>query len=367
MATASDISSDPNSITDPTGGAPNFNILDIFQSYGYQPTQAEIDSIAPAFQGRTDVGETGRDAVASYVQAHQELKGAQSDIQGNLLTEQQSEAMYTNLSTILATNGQAAYQQAADLFSQAPQLFGSMTPDQINEYLAPLKSSFDYSSGSVQGTEAARGLTGSSLEAAALGLTQNQFNQSVLQTGLNVGMTQQQQRAQALQQLGSGQLGLAGTFGGLGANYGTLANNSATANAGIAGSLAGLPGQAVNQAMAQYAAIQALNPKSSSFLGGLASGFENMAQQDILNLGQNIIQSTLPMTSPGVNGPNLIQNLLGAGRTPTGAPSTASSGAGAGSYLGWTPAGNPNLNFTGGLNSAGPSAGPLVSGLGLAP
>lgn len=339
-----------NVITDPTGGAPNFNIKDVFSSYGYDASQAEIDALAPAFEGRINVEQTGRDAVASYVQAHQELKGAQSAIQGNLLTEQQAQSAYQSLSNTLSTSGQAAYEQAANLFTQAPKLFGSMTPDQIDQYLAPTKTAFGYGLGQVEGSAAQRGLAGSSLEAQAMAQAQTQFQQNVLNQGLSVGMTQQQQQAQGLQALGSGRMGLAGNYANTGLGYQNLANSSAGQNANMAQGLAGLPGQAVNQAIAQQAAIQALNPKSTSFFGGLAQGFENMGQQAILNLGQNTMASVLPMTQPGVNSVDMLRSLMGSGRTPTGAPSSGGLGGG-NSYMGWTPAGNPNLNLTGGLQT----------------
>ena len=74
MTTATDIAADPNAITDPTGGAPNFNILDVFQEFGYQPTQAEIAALAPSFEGKYGGGGIGTNAVAQYVNYQNQIK-----------------------------------------------------------------------------------------------------------------------------------------------------------------------------------------------------------------------------------------------------------------------------------------------------
>lgn len=260
-----------NGVTDPTGGTPNFNIQDIFSSYGYEASQAEIDALAPAFQTGKDVSETGRDAVATYVQAHQQLKGAQSEIKGNLLSEQQASSTYQSLSKTLAESGQEAYEKAADVFTKAPQLFGSLSPDQIDQYLKPTKNAFDYGMGQVEGSAAQRGITGSSLEAQAMAQAQTQFQQNVLNQGLGIGMNQQQQQAQMLQSLGSARMGLSGQFAGTGANYAGLANQSAGQDTAVSSVMAGLAGQSVNQALAQRAIVQMMTPASGHLgLGGWA-------------------------------------------------------------------------------------------------
>ena len=55
---------DPNPITDPNGGQKNFDILSVFQEFGYQPTQAEIDALSQSFSGTYDPGRIGTSAVA---------------------------------------------------------------------------------------------------------------------------------------------------------------------------------------------------------------------------------------------------------------------------------------------------------------
>jgi hypothetical protein len=346
-----------NTITDPTGGAPNFNIEDVFKSFGYTPSQAEIDALAPAFEGRTNVYQTGASAVAEYVQAHQALGAAQSLIQGNLLDEQTAAKNADTLGGVLEQGGQAAYQAAADVYTKAPQLFGALTADQITAYLKPAQDAFNKAQGATEGAQAARGLSGSSVEAQALDQNLVQFMSQTLSTGLGIGMTQQQNQASALQAKGGAMMSAGEQQFGLGVQDRSLATTSAGQNYGASRDIAGLAGSAVNQSIAQQAAIKALNPQEQSFGGKLASGFENIATQDILNLGQNLIGSIPglgPMTQPGYgaasnptnelgsqNPLNMVMSLL---RSPTG----ATAGAGAG--------GAGAIDFTGGLGAGGGAA-----------
>jgi hypothetical protein len=197
MATPADIAADPNPITDPegTGGAANFNILDIFQEFGYQPTEAEIQALSPSFSGTYDPLEIGTNAVAQYVNyqnqiasfnAKDPLTGLQTQM-NNIIT--QNTASVTNLST-----------QLQNTLKSAPQLFGSLTPDQISQYLQPLQTSFNQQIAQVQAASAATGTAGSSAQAAALAQAQNEFQSTVLSTGLNIGLTSQKNQADALQQ-----------------------------------------------------------------------------------------------------------------------------------------------------------------------
>lgn len=304
-------------ITDPTGGAPNFNIEDIFKSFGYTPTQAEISALAPAFEGRTNVGQTGTSAVAEYVQAHQALGQAQSAIQGNLLDEQTAAKNADTLGQVLETQGQEAYDAASAVYAQAPKLFGSLTADQIGTYLAPAKQAFDQAQGSAEGAASARGVSGSSIEGNAIGQNLTNFMQNVLSQGLGIGMTQQTNQANVLQAKGAQDFGAGQQQFGLGVQDRSLATTSAGQNYQAASGISGLAGSAVNQAITQQAAIKALNPQQQSFGGKLASGFENMAVQDILNLGQNI--------TPGIFKPNMGLQLPGFGGGG-GAPSMSPTG-----------------------------------------
>jgi hypothetical protein len=245
------------SITDPTGGAPNFDIQAIFESMGYTPSQSEIDALAPAFEGRTNVGQTGTSAVASYVQAHQQIAGAQSLIQGNLTAE-------TGAASAATAAGNASYDAAQATLEAAPKLFGSMTPDQISNYLAPLQNQFNYGLGQVTGQAASRGLAGSSLEAQAMAQAQTQYQQNIVNQGLSIGQQQQQLLASQQQARGAQQLGLAPQFLG-------LANQSAGQNYGASQDMAQMPGWAVSQSLAQQALLKQLNVPPPSPWGQIAT------------------------------------------------------------------------------------------------
>jgi hypothetical protein len=321
---------DPNPITDPTGGQPNFNIEAIFQSFGYTPSQAEINALSPAFEGRTNVLQTGTSAVAEYVQAHQELAGAQSQIQGNLLSEQEAAKNSQTLADVYASGGQAAYDAAAQVFTQAPKLFGSLTADQITQYLQPAQDAFNKAQGTTTGAMSARGLGGSSIESQALSQNLSQFMTQTLMTGLGIGQQQQANQAGVLQNKGAGLFGLSQTETGVGAQYQGLANASAANNATLAGQKTGLAGGAVNEAIAQEAAIRALNPQSQSFGGQILSGLESAGVQDITNLGQNLVGSIPglgPLTKPGGGFPGMTLGGGSSGVSPTGAPISTSTAA----------------------------------------
>lgn len=325
-----------NPITDPTGGAPNFNIEDVFKSFGYTPTQAEINALAPAFQVGTNTGTTGTSAVANYVIAHQQLAGAQSQIQGNLLSEQQAANANETLSNILEQHGEDAYKSASDIFTKAPQLFGSLTSDQVNTYLAPLKTQFDYATGATEGASNARGLAGSSINAAAQATGANQFKQSVLQAGLSVGQTQQQQQAALLQSLGQSLFGASASAKTAGVNYSSLANTSAGQNATLAGDISGLSGSAVNQALIQNSALRALNPKTQSFGDRLLNGVENSLISDV--------NSVVALPAGVIN----KLGIQGSQVTPTGAPTSGVSPTGASGLQGASSA----ADYTSGLEAA---------------
>jgi hypothetical protein len=174
--------------------------------------------------------------------------------------------MSTSLGNILEESGQAAYDQAAKIFTESPQLFGSLTPDQISQYLAPTQTAFNQAQAQTQTGEAAKGLGGSSIEGQAIGQQLSLFRQNVLSQGLQVGLTQQQQEAAALEASGSQQYAAGQQQYGLGAQYAGLASGSATQNTAIADQIASLPSQIQNQAYGQAAAAKALNPPPISGL-----------------------------------------------------------------------------------------------------
>lgn len=332
----SDSDSSAPVITDDTGGSKNFDIQAIFQSFGYTPTQAEIDALAPSFEVRKNTLQTGESAVANYVQAHQAIGQAQSLIQGNLTAETTGAANAEAAGTADQAAGTASFNQAQQTLQSAPKLFGSLTPDQVSQYLAPLQSQFNYGLGQVTGNAASRGLAGSSLEAQAMAQAQAQYQQSVLSQGLSVGQQQQQALAQSQQALGTQQFSAAGQQYGLAPQYLGLANQSAGTNATVAGSIAGLPGQAVAQALAQQATLAQMNKTTPSFGQQLLGSLQNAGVQDITNLGQNLVGSIIPQTQPGNTSMNSLGSLTsllggsggGTGLSPTGAPLTGGAAGG---------------------------------------
>jgi len=96
-----------------------------------------------------------------------------------------------------------------------------LTPDQVDQYLAPLQRSFQAASAVTETAGARTGTAGSSLQAQAQAQGQKQFQEDVLSQGLSVGMTektnQQNLIAQRIAQLYSGgtqALGQAGQAAG---------------------------------------------------------------------------------------------------------------------------------------------------------
>lgn len=195
---------DPNAtITRP--GIKNFNIKDVFNSFGYYPTQEEIDAMAGTFQGTYNMGETGTSAVAQYVmQKRAEVERQKNDPLA-ALQKKMDESV-----ALMKNQVQGLYGQLQDTLKEAPKLFGELTPDQIQTYLAPLQYSFDQQLAQVQGAIASRGISGSSTENNALANTGEQFQQQVLSTGLDVGMKSQQAKAAAIQKQIDNLFGLTG-------------------------------------------------------------------------------------------------------------------------------------------------------------
>ena len=139
------------------------DVLATLKAYGVaNPTDAE----AALFTGMDTIGGSAGAAIAEYAN----YKKSESDRQASdpLVAYQQLEQQYATDSIAQANN---LYGQLQDLQSSAPKLFGELTPDQINQYLAPLQTAFKQSVSQVQGVLASRGLGASSTEANALAQT----------------------------------------------------------------------------------------------------------------------------------------------------------------------------------------------------
>lgn len=176
------------------------SILGNFLDFGYSPTKAEAQSLV-------DTWHTGAvTAVAMYVN---QQKAEQQRVANDPLAALQSRVesdISLNQAQIKGLSG-----QLQDVLGSAPQLFGNLTPDQIQTYLTPLKTAFDAQVATVQSVQASRGTGGSSAEATALAQTNKQFQEEVFSTGLNVGLTSQQNKATALQKQIDNLFGLTGT------------------------------------------------------------------------------------------------------------------------------------------------------------
>ena len=170
-------------------------IVQMFSNYGFTPPPGLIDALTSTGDPESQSGLAGFE-VGAYINAFNEMqKFAANDPLTKLLVDEQNAT---------AAAGTAADTYATELqgvYTQAPKLFGSLTPDQIDQYLAPTKTAFDYGMGTVTGEAAKRGVAGSSLEATAMAQADQQFKQSVLSQGLSVGMTEQQNMAGVLEGL----------------------------------------------------------------------------------------------------------------------------------------------------------------------
>lgn len=180
------------------------NIINSFLGFGYYPTEAEVASLIGTSEGEGG-SEFGAASVANYVNMQKaEIQREANDP----LAAFQKKMM--DSADLYKTQVQGLYGQLQDTLGSAPQLFGNLTPDQIDTYLAPLKRSFDTQLATVQSVMGSRGLASSSSENNALAATGEQFKEGVFSTGLNVGMQSQQEKAKAISDQIAQLLGLAG-------------------------------------------------------------------------------------------------------------------------------------------------------------
>lgn len=175
-------------------------VKDWFKNFGVDATPEEV----AMFTGVDYIG--GGSAIGNYVAT----KKAQAERQANdplkaVLAAQKS---FGEAQAALASGDRDTaaklYDQLFSTLQTAPKLFGNMTPEQVNTYLAPIKAS-------VEGDSARRGLTGSSTEMNAL-------TGNTLKAGLDVGLTLQDKQAAAIQSEINRRTQLVGTATGAQAN-----------------------------------------------------------------------------------------------------------------------------------------------------
>ena len=313
-------------------GASDIDLNKIFAEFGYSPTQAELTSMQSAFGGANNAATkaAGVSAIGQYVNYMNQMKKFE---ESDPLT-----ALQTRMNNMVDQN-QAAVQnlskQLQDTLSSAPQLFGSLAPDQIQEYLAPLKSSFDQPMASVQSTMASRGLGAGSTEANALAQTGQQFNQVVLQQGLNIGMTAQTNKANALQAQINNLFGQTGTAMSISGN---AASQQSKQNLGTSQLIGSLPSVLSAQALQQGA----FNTQATS--GG---GFQDTFNQVTGDIGKATSAAGKLYAAYQTSGASSFfdstATTFSSPNSPTGAPT---SGIPSSSYK------SPNLNASG-YNSYG--------------
>jgi hypothetical protein len=164
------------------------NVKRTMESFGFKPTDAEVAQ----FTGIDFVG--GGAAIANYVNTRtQQLQAeANNPLKEFMAQETTRRADFEKQSTQL-------YDQLQQTISAAPKLFGSLTPEQIQAYIAPITQASKEGSSNLEGDYARRGITGSSIEANALADMQRKYQENVLSQGLTIGMNEQQTAVNAIQ------------------------------------------------------------------------------------------------------------------------------------------------------------------------
>lgn len=239
---------------------PMSTIQQAFKDFGYEPSQAELDifdqiqrAAGPKDFGRTYSPGAARSAVGAYVEAYKQIekRKAEDPLNPYVAQEKARGDQMTQMS-------QQAYDQLTELYKQAPQLFGSMNEQQISQYLAPLQDQFNRSLAQVEGAYGRRGLVGSNIEASAMGEQGRLFNQNVLNTGLQVGLQQQQNLGNAYQNRSTAMLqGAQGAYG----NQGNALSQLSQISAQEAQMLASLPSYLQNNALQQLMLSKQMNPE----------------------------------------------------------------------------------------------------------
>lgn len=210
-----------------------------FTEFGYTPTDAEVASLQQlSSAGNQDPNsaiaqaQRGQSLVAQYVTTIQSVQEANANdptkqvlanAQGFFNSQQQS-------AVDLRGSADQVYSQLQQVTTSAPKLFGNLTPDQISQFIAPLRTQFDASDAALQGQANRAGLAGSSTELGLVAQNEDQFKENVLSQGIGVGLTEQQNEENVLQNRITSLTGSADTA--LGTLPGLL-NTEAGAAAGV--------------------------------------------------------------------------------------------------------------------------------------
>lgn len=161
-------------------------IKGIFESFGYTPTEAEIASFGQSAWSGKGGHDRAVSAVGSYINSleAEEKRKAEDPLAKQLAEDQKLSASQRGESADLA-------QKAIDVYKAAPQLFGGLQPDQIQQYLAPAREQFRGGMADTEGAFGRRGLAGSNIEANAMAEQARLYQQNVLAQALQLGLQQQ--------------------------------------------------------------------------------------------------------------------------------------------------------------------------------
>lgn len=177
--------------------SPDINISEIARGFGLNLTESEAQSLQGAFASSNDAASkaAGVSAIANYVNTKTAQMKAEAD---NPLKKFMEDEKVRR--SDFETKANDLYSKLQDTISAAPKLFGNLSPEQIDQYIAPITRAAREGSANLEGDFARRNIAGSSIEAGALSDANRKYKENVLNTGLNLGLNTQQAQASAIQQ-----------------------------------------------------------------------------------------------------------------------------------------------------------------------
>lgn len=280
------------------------------EDYGLTPTKEEISSL-----GGLTSGYGGEEAIAQYALAKkQQLERQANDPLNKVLAAQQS---FTAAQDAYAKgdfeSADKLFEELRGVMSEAPKLFGNLTPEQVDQYIAPLKQQFMEADAATQTGAGARGLAGSNIEANARAGEATKFKQGLLSTGLTVGMTQQQKKEEIMQ------------------NEIARRSGVGVSRVGAAATGLGLQGQSAGQLSGQAQADQALLSSLPAYLR--AQVLQELAvrkSMEEFNSGSFVrkFNDITGMVNTGLNTATNVVNFVGSKGATTSSNPFASKGAG---------------------------------------
>lgn len=176
-------------------------ITSAFGAFGYTPSETEIEQLIPIVNTRSGGAERGRAAVANYVQTvrnqqerkkNDPLNQVIADERGFFTDSERQAQEYQDKS-------QAEQKRLESTIREAPQLFGSLTPEQIDQYLKPTSRAAEESSARLEGAAARRGIAGSSTELQTLADNERKYREDVLSQALQLGIQLKEAQVNTIQ------------------------------------------------------------------------------------------------------------------------------------------------------------------------